>query len=330
MILDGTHAAWWIERALKRVENRANFHWPCEENRRKSPSSLPCAHGIKIMEMEILLSFVDCSECNCTFPSTTAAHHASNNDSRECGISIWVDLRGWEQKAVGATFVISLKLLLLHMARVKTRNSWKFGSIGSDEAPSMSAVPKPLKIINLTNSSSSVLRISYISCVKSSVGCWRCVCTKAGESETGILGKMRWEPKNPEIPVLMSDDDEVLLEDAFFYYSVMSSSWIFLYAGFFCCFGMRKNQRKLNLIKKNHVQLFVCVIGDLLARNLLQQVLFVIVVSETLCALKLCNESWDRIEFAFCSVQSWWMRSALIFLMTAQALAVLACKNVIM
>lgn len=34
--------------------------------------------------------------------------------------------------------------------------------------------------------------------------------------------------------------------------------------------------------KKNHVQLYVCVIGDLLARNPLRQVLFVITASETL------------------------------------------------
>lgn len=40
-------------------------------------------------------------------------------------------------------------------------------------------------------------------------------------------------------------------------------------------FGVRENQRKLNLIKKKVV--FNCTCGDLLARNPLQQVLFVII-----------------------------------------------------
>lgn len=152
---------------------------------------------------------------------------------------------------------------------------------------------QPLKIINFTDSSSSALRISYISVLQAGrkgILLRLCVPMRVSECDE-ISGKMRWELKNPEFPVLMPDRRRrrFYLKKFFLHDFVMSSSWISALC--FFSLGIKKNQRKLNLIIKNHVQLYVCVIGDLLARNPPRQVLFVITASETLCFFSV-KRSW--------------------------------------
>lgn len=85
----------------------------------------------------------------------------------------------------------------------------------------------------------------------------------------------KWDEKrNPEFPVPLPG--KVVLTQRFCFIILRG----LLRGPLLCFFKMKKNQRKLNLIKKIMFNLIVCVLGDLLARNSLQQVLFVIIMSD--------------------------------------------------